>query len=309
MSIIQKSSLSDIPEPTQEKILWDEIWIPWIVNKIIESKKNIRYSKNVLENIILESDHSFEFIFSKDWKSILEMLFRPIDDCNKRYTWPEIQNILKQIRNKSLTFDLFHKNIKVASQKISNSNNQEKISINAYPEDLSNTRLITTLNNECDKYNIDHSNIVIEILEYQLWDYNDAVIHNLKQLKEHWYKVALDDWHPKSEDYIDIENHSHETLILLIWEWIELDLLKISWKYIHSLNPNSREFYFVSAMIKEFKNIKLQNTEIIWEWVDSIESMNTAVRMWCEWFQSRVYKKYLKEWIQISSWEIIPFGR
>jgi len=277
-------------------------------NKIVDdilTWKKLQLVKTEFLEIIDLAIHHLEGIYHEDGTDFIqEILFRPKNDSN-------IQVTLSIIRNLGLSFDLFKKNIKTAASIISESWNKEKVSINAYSEDLAHPKLLDSLNEVCTNNNIPPWNIVIEILEYQFWDHNISVLENLKKLQETWYKIAIDDWFHKSNSYQDENNYSSQILELIVSEWIKVDYLKACWKFIQhlsSLGKTSREKHFTKAFFKEFKNInELKDTIIIGEWTDSLEHITTAWDIWCNMFQSRDIIWRWSEGFIHKKWDVIPF--
>lgn len=185
---------------------------------------------------------------------------------------------LQILKTNNKTFDLYLKQLLNALYSINESG--EAASVNLYLKDISSPYLVSETERYLKKYDIDPSNLVLEVLEYNYWELDQA-IPNLKALSKKWYNFAIDDF---SLEY-DPQDLSFDNLATLLRHDITPNYVKIDWKYLWKV----LNWWYDENHIREFriiiKFLKSKWIKIIWEWIWNEEEWYIAKSLWVDLFQ------------------------
>lgn len=138
-----------------------------------------------------------------------------------------MSNVTFAIINKSLT--LFQ-------------NNDMELSINIAEEDIRDAKIIRYLLNRCERYGIDPSRIVIEILEDITFGRNNKSLEHMRYLHQEGFKIAIDDF--------GFENSNFGRLIDM-----EVDYIKIDGSFVKNMETDDRSYKIVDSIAKFCKSI------------------------------------------------------
>lgn len=199
---------------------------------------------------------SYELLSSKNWLDT-ESLMNDIDDVE----WWKTE----------LFIDVFSRALTHLWKNNESNINNVPLSINIWPEELANTKLIDFLINtdlELIKY------INLEILEYSFWNNGLSIYKNLKKLKEVWYNIIIDDFWTKSSD---------KKRVLMFEEYEILDWIKLDWKFLDDLKDLNSED------LEEYKTyfnwIRQRWIDITAEYIRNNNDNEFAKSLWANKFQ------------------------
>lgn len=117
-------------------------------------------------------------------------------------------------------------------------------SINITEEDLTREYLLGYLNEKSQEYGISTKRIILEILEGVSSDGKKNHVHQLSELKENGYSLAIDDF---GSEYSNFER---------VLE-LDIDYLKIDAKYIKDIDTNKKSYEITRAIVFFAKNAKI----------------------------------------------------
>lgn len=160
------------------------------------------------------------------------------------------------------------------------------ISINAEVSDILNDNFINIINELSIKYwvKLKSELIIIEILENEDLQNTMQFKEKIKNLKEIWIKIALDDIETSVEKIRD----SIESIIFL---WNNVDIIKLDWKTIQSIYKLYKEDKIifekiVKEIIIKIKELYQKWIKVVAEWVENLELYNFVKDiLWIELFQ------------------------
>ena len=121
----------------------------------------------------------------------------------------------------------------------------ESFSINITEDDLNRNYLVGYLKNRIEKYDIDATRIVLEILEGVSVSGKKNHIKQLKELKQMGIKLAIDDF--------GAEYSNFERLLEL-----DIDFLKIDAKYIKNIDTDEKSYEIVKAISAFAKKLAIE---------------------------------------------------
>ena len=147
----------------------------------------------------------------------------------------------------TLTKTMIEKTFKMMSQ------NSYDFSINITEDDLISYYLVDYLATKSNEYSIDPTRVTLEILEGISSGGQKNNIKQLKALKEHGYKLAIDDF---GAEYSNFER---------VLE-LDVDFLKIDARYIKNIDTDKKSLEIVKAIVNFSSNM---NIIVIAEFVHS----------------------------------------
>lgn len=131
--------------------------------------------------------------------------------------------------------------------------NQYDFSINITEENIHDAKMIDYLNNQCKKYHINPSRIILEILEdVEICD-NDLLLRHIFMLKDMGFKIAIDDF--------GYANSNFGRLIKM-----QIDYIKIDGHFIKNITTDSMSYKIVKSIVNFAKTI---NVKCVAEYVHS----------------------------------------
>ncbi|MDQ7042048.1 MAG: EAL domain-containing protein [Sulfurimonas sp.] len=147
----------------------------------------------------------------------------------------------------TLTKIMIEKTFKFMSQ------NSYDFSINITEDDLTSYYLVNYLLNKAKEHSIKPSRLTLEILEGISSSGQKNNIRQLKKLKKHGFKLAIDDF---GAEYSNFERVLD----------LEVDFLKIDARYIKNINTDKKSYEIVKAIVNFASNM---NIAIVAEFVHS----------------------------------------
>ncbi len=223
-----------------------------------QQKKEIAY--NVLIKDAVQQGKIVPFyqpIYDNKLKKItkFECLARLLDNNRVLYPFDFLEQVRLMGFMRSITYSIINNSFKVFAT------NKLDFSINITEEDIRDTQTIDYLRNRCEKYGINPSRIIIEILEDIEFDDDDLIVNNILILKDMGFKIAIDDF--------GYANSNFGRLIKM-----QIDYIKIDGRFIKNMDSNPISHKIVRSITDFAKNIGVQ---CIAEHVHS-ESVHNLVR-------------------------------
>ena len=210
----------------------------------------------------------------QNWENF-ESPFQYLEVAKKYWRLPEIAKIM----------------IKKVFEFASNNPNSS-FSFNLSWEDLSNSDIISLIEEELKKYEIINIwNLTAEVLEWEWKDY-EKIKTSILQLKKLWLKIAIDDYWA---EYSNI-NRINELLDAEIPDYIKID-----WSLIRRLTDlNQKKSASAKADIENIiKKAWLYWVETVWEFIENLELELLCKHMWITYWQ------WYNIWKPNSSLEIL----
>lgn len=223
-----------------------------------QQKKEIAY--NVLIKDAVQQGKIVPFyqpIYDNKLKKItkFECLARLLDNNRVLYPFDFLEQVRLMGFMRSITYAIINNSFKAFAK------NNLEFSINITEEDIRDTQTIDYLRNRCEKYGINPSRIIIEILEDIEFDDDDLIVNNILILKDMGFKIAIDDF--------GYANSNFGRLIKM-----QIDYIKIDGRFIKNMDSNPISHKIVRSITDFAKNIGVQ---CIAEHVHS-ESVHNLVR-------------------------------
>lgn len=223
-----------------------------------QQKKEIAY--NVLIKDAVQQGKIVPFyqpIYDNKLKKItkFECLARLLDNNRVLYPFDFLEQVRLMGFMRSITYAIINNSFKAFAK------NNLEFSINITEEDIRDTQTIDYLRNRCEKYSINPSRIIIEILEDIEFDDDDLIVNNILILKDMGFKIAIDDF--------GYANSNFGRLIKM-----QIDYIKIDGRFIKNMDSNPISHKIVRSITDFAKNIGVQ---CIAEHVHS-ESVHNLVR-------------------------------
>lgn len=149
------------------------------------------------------------------------------------------------------------------------------ISINLSAKDLIDNSILYFLLNECEKNNIDHSLISIEITEYTLMKNIDKTIKILQNFRDKNIDISIDDFGTgySSMNYLKL---------------LPINVIKIDKSFIDNIDSNIKDQYIVEAMINLSKSLKLN---IVVEGIETNAQEDLLNKIGCKSGQGYLFSK------------------
>jgi len=157
-------------------------------------------------------------------------------------------------------------------------NSTRNISFNITQEDLEEDYLITYLTTKTEQYNINTTQITLEILETISVDSAYKSLEQLKQLKTLGYKISIDDFGAEMSNFSRLIN-------------LNVDYIKIDGSFIQDIDKNTSLHPIVETM-KNFAD-KI-NAKVIAEFVDSEPVLETIKKIGIDYAQGYYFSKPLQ---------------
>lgn len=223
-----------------------------------QQKKEIAY--NVLIKDAVQQGKIVPFyqpIYDNKLKKItkFECLARLLDNNRVLYPFDFLEQVRLMGFMRSITYAIINNSFKAFAK------NDLEFSINITEEDIRDTQTIDYLRNRCEKYGINPSRIIIEILEDIEFDDDDLIVNNILILKDMGFKIAIDDF--------GYANSNFGRLIKM-----QIDYIKIDGRFIKNMDSNPISYKIVRSITEFAKNIGIK---CIAEHVHS-ESVHNLVR-------------------------------
>lgn len=207
-----------------------------------QQKKEIAY--NVLIKDAVQQGKIVPFyqpIYDNKLKKItkFECLARLLDNNRVLYPFDFLEQVRLMGFMRSITYSIINNSFKAFAK------NDLEFSINITEEDIRDTQTIDYLRNRCEKYGINPSRIIIEILEDIEFDDDDLIVNNILILKDMGFKIAIDDF--------GYANSNFGRLIKM-----QIDYIKIDGRFIKNMDSNPISHKIVRSIADFAKNIGVQ---------------------------------------------------
>lgn len=183
----------------------------------------------------------YQPIFDNNLKKItkFECLARLLDKNRVLYPFDFLEQVRLMGFMRSITFSIINNSFQTFAK------NDLAFSINITEEDIRDTQMIDYLRNRCEKYGINPSRIIIEILEDIEFDDDDLIVNNILILKDMGFKIAIDDF--------GYANSNFGRLIKM-----QIDYIKIDGRFIKNMDSNAMSYRIVRSITDFAKNIGVQ---------------------------------------------------
>ncbi len=123
--------------------------------------------------------------------------------------------------------------------------NDYEFSINITEEDIRDAQVIDYLRNSCEKYHINPSRIIIELLEDVEFGDDNLVINNIFALKNMGFQIAIDDF--------GYANSNFGRLIKM-----RIDYIKIDGRFVKNIDINEVSYKIVKSIATFAKSMNVQ---------------------------------------------------
>jgi len=154
-----------------------------------------------------------------------------------------------------------------------------QLSVNVSPRQFYNTELVETFKRITDTYDIDPSDLKIELTENSLIDNPVNAINKLNQLRESGFSISLDDF-----------GTGYSSLNYL--KDLPVDTVKIDKSFVDKIHDNPLDQSILKGILYFIKELKL---DLIVEGVESLEQLKSLVKMGCKSFQGYYFSPALSE--------------
>jgi diguanylate cyclase (GGDEF)-like protein len=154
-------------------------------------------------------------------------------------------------------------------------NNEYTFSLNITEDDLNYNYLFDYFTQECQKYNIAPSRVILEILEGVSSGSKDEHLAQLKALKSMGFKLAIDDFGAEYSNFERILD-------------LDVDFLKIDAKYIKNIDTNLKSLEIVKAIVGFTKSIGIA---CIAEYVHSVTVHKIVESLGIEYSQGYLFSR------------------
>jgi len=161
----------------------------------------------------------------------------------------------------------------------------DHISINVAAKQLTNLNFTKSLLKACSEFDVNPSQIVLELTESGLLSDVDYAIEILKQLQTHGFKIALDDF-----------GTGYSSLSYL--KKMPIDILKIDKSFVDDIAILSTK----QLMQSVFSIAEHLHFEIIAEGTETLDQVDELVKIGCDCFQGYYFSKPLEPELFIN-WE------
>ena len=254
----------------QAKKLFSKIYFLDVSDEVFKEQQGKEIAYNALIKDAVQQGKIIPFyqpIYDNKLQKItkFECLARLLDSQNNRVLYPF--DFLEQVRRmgfmRSITYSIINNSFQTFSS------NDLEFSINITEEDIRDTQMIDYIRNRCQKYKINPSRIIIEILEDIEFDDDDLIVNNILILKDMGFKIAVDDF--------GYANSNFGRLIKM-----QIDYIKIDGRFIKNMDSNPISYKIVRSVTEFAKNIGVQ---CIAEHVHSKTTQNLAKKLGIEFSQ------------------------
>lgn len=254
----------------QAKKLFSKIYFLDVSDEVFKEQQGKEIAYNALIKDAVQQGKIIPFyqpIYDNKLQKItkFECLARLLDSQNNRVLYPF--DFLEQVRRmgfmRSITYSIINNSFQTFSS------NDLEFSINITEEDIRDTQMIDYIRNRCQKYQINPSRIIIEILEDIEFDDDDLIVNNILILKDMGFKIAVDDF--------GYANSNFGRLIKM-----QIDYIKIDGRFIKNMDSNPISHKIVRSVTEFAKNIGVQ---CIAEHVHSKTTQNLAKKLGIEFSQ------------------------
>lgn len=254
----------------QAKKLFSKIYFLDVSDEVFKEQQGKEIAYNALIKDAVQQGKIIPFyqpIYDNKLQKItkFECLARLLDSQNNRVLYPF--DFLEQVRRmgfmRSITYSIINNSFQTFSS------NDLEFSINITEEDIRDTQMIDYIRNRCQKYKINPSRIIIEILEDIEFDDDDLIVNNILILKDMGFKIAIDDF--------GYANSNFGRLIKM-----QIDYIKIDGRFIKNMDSNPISHKIVRSVTEFAKNIGVQ---CIAEHVHSKTTQNLAKKLGIEFSQ------------------------
>lgn len=179
----------------------------------------------------------YQPIYDNKLKKItkFECLARLLDNNRVLYPFDFLEQVRLMGFMRSITFSIINNSFQTFAD------NDLEFSINITEEDIRDTQMIDYIRNRCQKYGINPSRIIIEILEDIEFDDDDLIVNNILILKDMGFKVAIDDF--------GYANSNFGRLIKM-----QIDYIKIDGRFVKSMDTDAMSYKIVRSITEFAKN-------------------------------------------------------
>ncbi len=214
------------------------------------SKNRVEYYSNSLDMIhVIEENSSWTFRIAKALeKDKLLTYFQPIIECSsgkivKYETLVRLEHegtvyapfyFLKTARYAGYLNKITRRVFDKACAKFAD--NDLRFSINITDHDLTEDKFISYIEETRQKYNIESSRIIFEILEETSVSNNVRAIENLKKISELGYALSIDDFGTECSNFAQLGNNSYESI-------------KIDGKFIKDIDSNKQSRIITESIL------------------------------------------------------------
>ncbi|MCD4667798.1 MAG: EAL domain-containing protein [Sulfurimonas sp.] len=158
------------------------------------------------------------------------------------------------------------------------SKSDKEFSINITDDDFREEYLIEFLQEQCKKYNIKSSRVVLEVLE-NISDYDAShAIQQMDRLKEIGFQIAIDDFGAESSNFARVQK-------------LQIDYIKIDGGFIKDIAQNRNSLIIVKTIIYYAKS---SNLKTIAEYVHNEETYNIIKELGIDYAQGYFLSEPLK---------------
>lgn len=140
---------------------------------------------------------------------------------------------------RSITYSVINNSFKIFKD------NDFDFSINITEEDIRDIYMIEYISNRCEKYNINPSRVIIELLEDIEFGDDNLVVNNVMVLKNMGFKIAIDDF--------GYANSNFGRLIKM-----QIDYVKIDGRFVKNIDKDSISYKVVKSIASFAENIGVQ---------------------------------------------------
>ena len=153
-----------------------------------------------------------------------------------------------------------------------------KISINKSPIQFKSTHQISSWLKYLDEIKLNANNIIIEITESLLMDYNSLIENKLLEFRDSGIEVSLDDF-----------GTGYSSLSYL--KRFHIDYIKIDKSFVDNLAVSQQDKILCEAMIVMAHKLDIK---VIAEGIETQEQLNILKNMECDYTQGYIYSKALQ---------------
>ena len=241
---------------------------------MIQKNKNDIDAERLLSSVEFVNEKMYTW---NNWEStVSEILSRFKDET--------VMNALNILKKSNRTLDLLYKALEYSYKNVWT----KSLSLNAYLEDLSDPNFLEIINWLEENYDIDNSQIIIEILEDNYWKIDENTIKNIKSLQKLWFKISIDDL--SLYENIEKNNLSAAILVELLDNDIIPDYVKIDGPFLQKIINNKVSTEWINMFKELLKKLKSLWVEIVWEWIHNEKEWIIAKELWVDLFQWRELK-------------------
>lgn len=154
-----------------------------------------------------------------------------------------------------------------------------QISVNVSPRQFYNPELVETIERMTDNYDLDPSQLKIELTENSLIDNPINAIEKLNQLRDAGFHISLDDF-----------GTGYSSLNYL--KDLPVDTVKIDKSFVSKITDNNLDHSILKGILYFINEL---NLDLIVEGVETLEQLKILVELGCRTFQGFYFSKALSD--------------